>query len=121
VGVKRKQPGPQFTAQVAMAGLSGEKTMAELSAELAPDPVSSAARTLHRSVALRAAQPLEGKPVNQVPRQSASAWAPPWLSPPRAVDALIRRASRRARFDRPASVASIGLPAGGRSGCRVRN
>lgn len=33
MGVKRKQHSAQFKAQVAMAAMSGEKTLAELSAE----------------------------------------------------------------------------------------
>lgn len=33
MGVKRKQHGAQFKAQVAMAAMNGEKTLAELSAE----------------------------------------------------------------------------------------
>lgn len=38
MGVKRKQHGAQFKAQVAMAALSGEKTLAELSAEYGVHP-----------------------------------------------------------------------------------
>jgi transposase-like protein len=38
VGVKRKQHSAEFKAQVAMASLSGEKTLAELSAEFGVHP-----------------------------------------------------------------------------------
>ena len=38
MGVKRKQHGAQFRAQVAMAALSGEKTLAELSAQYGVHP-----------------------------------------------------------------------------------
>ena len=38
MGVKRKQHSAEFTAQVAMASLSGEKTLTELSAEFAVHP-----------------------------------------------------------------------------------
>ena len=38
MGVKRKQHGAQFKAQVAMAALSGEKTLADLSAEYGVHP-----------------------------------------------------------------------------------
>jgi transposase-like protein len=38
MGVKRKQHGAQFKAQVAMAALSGEKTLAELAAEYGVHP-----------------------------------------------------------------------------------
>ena len=38
MGVKRKQHSPEFKARVAMASLSGEKTLAELSAEFGVHP-----------------------------------------------------------------------------------
>jgi transposase len=38
VGVKRKQHSAEFKARVAMAALSGEKTLSELSAELGVHP-----------------------------------------------------------------------------------
>src|SRR6201988_930725 len=38
VGIKRKQHSAEFKARVAMASLSGEKTMAELSAEFGVRP-----------------------------------------------------------------------------------
>jgi transposase len=38
VGVKRKQHSAQFKAQVAMAALSGDKTLAELSSEYGVHP-----------------------------------------------------------------------------------
>ena len=38
MGVKRKQHGAQFKAQVAMAALSGEKTLAELSSAYGVHP-----------------------------------------------------------------------------------
>ena len=38
MGVKRKQHSAQFKAQVAMAALSGEKTLAELAAEYGIHP-----------------------------------------------------------------------------------
>jgi transposase len=38
MGVKRKQHSAQFKAQVAMAAMSGEKTLAELSAEYGVHP-----------------------------------------------------------------------------------
>jgi len=38
VGVKRKQHGAEFKARVAMASLSGEKTLAQLSAEFGVHP-----------------------------------------------------------------------------------
>jgi transposase-like protein len=38
MGVKRKQHGAQFKAQVAMAALSGDKTLAELSAQYKVHP-----------------------------------------------------------------------------------
>ena len=38
MGIKRKQHSAEFKAQVAMTALSGEKTLAELSAEFGVDP-----------------------------------------------------------------------------------
>jgi transposase len=38
VGVKKKQHSAEFKARVAMAALSGEKTLAELSAEFGAHP-----------------------------------------------------------------------------------
>ncbi|HEX3524300.1 MAG TPA: transposase [Stellaceae bacterium] len=38
MGIKRKQHSAEFKAQVAMASLSGEKTLAELSAEFGVHP-----------------------------------------------------------------------------------
>ena len=45
MGVKRKQHSAEFKARVAMAALSGEKTLAELSAEGSPHTIPSTARS----------------------------------------------------------------------------
>jgi transposase-like protein len=55
VGVKRKQHSAEFKARVAMASLSGEKTLAELSAEFGVHPTMISGWKLVRANCLRAA------------------------------------------------------------------
>ena len=57
MGVKRKQHSAQFKAQVAMAALSGEKTLAELSAEYGVHPTMIS--TWKQELARRAAELFE--------------------------------------------------------------
>jgi transposase len=60
VGVKRKQHSAEFKARVAMAALSGEKTLAELAAEFGVHPTMISNRK----------QELVKKPLTSVSRQS---------------------------------------------------
>jgi transposase len=54
VGIKRKQDSAEYKARVAMAALSGEKTLAELSAEFGVHPTMiSAGEACGRAVCAR--------------------------------------------------------------------
>lgn len=57
MGARRKQHSAQFKAQVAMAALSGEKTLAELSAEYGVHPTMIS--TWKQELARRAAELFE--------------------------------------------------------------
>lgn len=57
MGVKRKQHSAQFKAQVAMAAMSGEKSLAELSAEYGVHPTMIS--TWKQELARRAAELFE--------------------------------------------------------------
>lgn len=78
MGVKRKQHSAQFKAQVAMAAMSGEKTLAELSAEYGVHPtmistwkqeLARRAEELFERGAKKAAEGEQQKTIDELYRQ----------------------------------------------------